>query len=269
MRSLTPARERKGLVLIMQEEIWKDVVGYEGYYQVSNLGNVRSIKYGKISNMYLRKHKYGYMTIRFSVNGIVRGYKIHRLVAEAFIPNPENKPHIDHINTIRTDNRVENLRWVTRTENANNPLTIEHIRIAVTGERNPFYGRKHSERSIQQIRDKRKGIPISESTKAKLSIAFSGDKNPMYGKTHTQEAKAKIREAQKRTQMRPVVQLTKDGCYIAEFDCMTDAARSVGCKTTCAIMDSCRKDNRYCKGYKWMYKEDYDNRNASKTKTAS
>ena len=60
-------------------------------------------------------------------NGHKERYLIHRLVATYFIPNPENKPYVDHINTIIQDNRVENLRWATQKENSNNPLSIEHL----------------------------------------------------------------------------------------------------------------------------------------------
>lgn len=115
-------------------EIWKDVVGYEGLYQVSNQGRVKSldrnIKYkdgrvyytkGKILKTHLQNG--GYLIAHLHKNGKTRGCTVHRLVATAFIENPEEKAEIDHINTIRTDNRVENLRWVTRSENFLNPLT--------------------------------------------------------------------------------------------------------------------------------------------------
>lgn len=63
----------------------------------------------------------GYLTLSLSKNGKVTKYRVHRLVAEAFIPNPENKLKVDHINAVRTDNKVANLRWVTSKENAHNP----------------------------------------------------------------------------------------------------------------------------------------------------
>lgn len=70
-------------------------------------------------------NKLGYFIVVLRVNGKPKTHYVHRLVAEAFIPNPEKKPCIDHINTDRTDNRVENLRWVSHKENSNNPLTKE------------------------------------------------------------------------------------------------------------------------------------------------
>lgn len=110
-------------------EIWKPVVGYEGFYEVSNLGRVKSFvkdKDGKILKG--GKHDFGY--IKYSLHSIdgIKQILGHRLVAQAFISNPENKPYIDHINGITCDNRVENLRWCTQKENLNNPIFIErHI----------------------------------------------------------------------------------------------------------------------------------------------
>lgn len=122
-------------------EVWKPVKGFEGLYEVSNLGNVRSedryvmngnrccLLKGKPKKAYL--HSNGYLMADLFKNGQGTHYLIHRLVAEAFIPNPKNLPCIDHINTIKTDNRVENLRWCSHKENMNNPLTREHINIKI------------------------------------------------------------------------------------------------------------------------------------------
>lgn len=115
------------------EEIWKDIEGYEGRYQVSNLGRVKSLKRfcsGKWNGNELINERLltpdlrsGYKTV-YLYGAKNRKFLIHRLVAQAFIPNPDNKPCVDHINTITTDNSVQNLRWVTEKENANNPITL-------------------------------------------------------------------------------------------------------------------------------------------------
>lgn len=97
-------------------EKWVDVKGYEGMYQVSNEGNIRSIKNEpKIMRPHLDTK--GYHRQSFYKDGKSTTIKYHRLVAQHFIPNPENKPQVNHINGIKTDNRVENLEWMTNDEN--------------------------------------------------------------------------------------------------------------------------------------------------------
>ena len=115
----------------MIQEIWKDIENYKGLYQVSSQGRVKSLNYkhtGKEKVLKSNKNKNGYLQIYLCKDEKVKSFLIHRLVSQAFIPNPENKPSIDHINTIRDDNRVENLRWVTHKENMNNPLSIKKVK---------------------------------------------------------------------------------------------------------------------------------------------
>lgn len=125
-------------------EIWRNIKGYEGWYKVSNLGNVVSLRYqGKIRETpyFMRfDDNHGYKRVALTMNGIKRKVFVHRLVAEAFIPNLENKPYIDHINTIRDDNRVGNLRWVTHSENILNELTNDKRSNSLKGENNGMYG---------------------------------------------------------------------------------------------------------------------------------
>ena len=121
-------------------EIWKDIVGYEGLYQVSNLGRVKSLAYEvtyyrERTNSYVtRPHKeqivkpvtrqHGYLGVMLYGKGghKTRGFKtfsIHRLVAEAFIPNPDGLPEVNHKDENKQNNTVDNLEWITRKGNVN------------------------------------------------------------------------------------------------------------------------------------------------------
>ena len=96
-------------------EIWKDVVGYEGLYEVSSLGRVKSVKRNKILS---QKHNWdGYLRIQLWRNNKNKYVSIHRLVAEAFIENPNTKPFINHIDGNKQNNKVDNLEWCTQKEN--------------------------------------------------------------------------------------------------------------------------------------------------------
>ena len=97
-------------------EEWRDIPGYESFYQVSNLGNVRSIRFNKIRNMKSWDSN-GYRAVELYLNNNGYTVGIHRLVALAFIPNPENKPEVNHKDRNRSNNNVENLEWVTQSEN--------------------------------------------------------------------------------------------------------------------------------------------------------
>jgi len=138
------------------EEIWKDIAGYEGYYQVSNLGNVRSldrkIDHGlyystvKGKSMPIRLNKKGYPKVALTKGTVFKQPFIHRLVCIAFVPNPENKPQVNHIDGNKLNNHVSNLEWVTNLEN-----TRHSYKYLNRAERMPKAGPKHpSNRPVNQ-----------------------------------------------------------------------------------------------------------------------
>jgi hypothetical protein len=99
------------------EEVWKDVNGFPGY-MVSSLGRVKGRK-GWILSPTIRKHGYKSVSL-YTTKTEYTTVQVSRIVAFAFLPNPENKPHVDHVNRMTGDNRVENLRWATPSENQSN-----------------------------------------------------------------------------------------------------------------------------------------------------
>ena len=127
-----------------QEEIWKDIPGYYGMYKASSFGNIKSYKYKRIKKnkkeVYLSeqilkpgKSKFGYLTVGLTLNKNSHTFYIHRIIAKLFIPNPENKPEVNHIDFNPANNNINNLEWVTSKENKLH--SIERMRACKRGEK--------------------------------------------------------------------------------------------------------------------------------------
>ena len=182
------------------KEIWKNINGYNGKYKISNLGRVKNSK-GII--MKQSKNPRGYPTIQFHINSKPKTISVHRLVAEAYILNPENKPQVNHIDGNKSNNIVENLEWCTNLENKHHAM--------ISG--------------------------LCEKTK---------------GKNHPKA--------------RGVIQYTKDGKFIKEWQCIKDAVKSLNKKSTAYIVACCQNRTNIkngkpyqCKtafGFKWKYADE-------------
>lgn len=151
------------------EEIWKDIIGFENYYQISNFGRIKSLSYNKAGFekvLKLNKSPF-YYQILLCAEGVRKSIKVHRLVAIHFIPNPENKKEVNHKDFDKLNNHVDNLEWVTPKENSRHAYNA--------GKTHPphFYGEKNTSSKLTQLQvdDIRK-----EHTNKRGSMAFLSKK---------------------------------------------------------------------------------------------
>lgn len=157
-------------------EIWKDVFGYEDLFQVSNFGNLKSKRTNKILKQHKRKN--GYMTVSTRIggrNGKCLCFKVHRLVAQTFINNPENKPYVNHIDGQKDNNYVDNLEWVTPKENTDHAIMIELMRPLPPQD----YNKKHRKLTRDQVLYIRRSyVPYDRICGARaLALRFNVSKN--------------------------------------------------------------------------------------------
>lgn len=226
------------------QEIWKDVAGFEGLYQVSNFGRIRSLRVKRHAGgiMVTKKRKNGYMFVFFRINNKRIWKSIHRIVANAFIPNPENKPQVDHIDGNPSNNNVTNLRWATNVENMNNPVTKERMRKAFAGQNNPFFGKKHSKETKEKISNSRIG-------------KYKGKENPFFGRKHSEDVRRHLSELAKNRGCVPILQYSKTGDFIKEWTCASFAGKTLGISPS-GITACCRLKRKTAGGYVWKYKND-------------
>lgn len=174
----------------MNEEIWKDIKNYEGYYQVSTFGRIRGLdrlivrsdgrsylRKGKILTLILNKD--GYLNTKLSKDGHTIPVRVHRIVAETFLPNPDNLPEVNHKDFNRTNNHIENLEWCSHIDNIRYTLSEgRHIsQTDISGKKNPNYGNKKlSERYKNEPElAKVQSRPGSQNGRAKSVRLYDGN----------------------------------------------------------------------------------------------
>lgn len=227
------------------EEIWKDIKGYENLYMISSYGRVKSIggRRGSSNKPKILKQgtdTSGYKMVIFRVNKHSKTFKVHRLVAEAFIPNPNNLPEVNHKSEIKTQNNVENLEWCDHLYNSN--YGTRNKRMA-----EKMKGKTLSEETKKKLSNLRKGIKLSEETKRKLSEANKGKKQ-------SEETIRKIAEANINGKCsKKVVQYDLNGNFIAEFPSLSEINRQFGYSLGNLSM-ACNGKYKQIYGFKWRYK---------------
>ena len=186
------------------QEIWKDIEGYEGLYQVSNKGRVKSlsrlvVRVGKPN--YITKEKIlkcselkgtGYPAVKLGSNNNFKSMLVHRLVAQAFIPNPDNLPCVNHKDETRNNNDVRNLEWCTQKYNCN---------YGTARQRNSLHnkGKKLSQETKDKMSASRKGKKHSIEWCEKISLSNKGKVPSNKGKKMSEEQKEKIRNSVKKS----------------------------------------------------------------------
>ena len=186
------------------QEIWKDIIGFEGVYEISSYGRVRSVKSGRILSTSKCGGCRGYLSVCLSKNGKRYGKLVHRLVAEAFISNINNLPEVNHLDEDKTNNRVDNLEFCDHKYNMN--YGSRNIRSKDTHIKNGYwtglskeeYNRKYRECNKEELREYHKEYnrEYRECHKEELREyrECHKEENRLYAKIYYENNKEKIRE---------------------------------------------------------------------------
>lgn len=242
----------------LPNEEWKDVVGYEGIYMVSNLGRVKSLPKSKggSHNQYTSHEKImktnlnqgGYVCVNLHKDKKIKRCLVHRLLADSFLPKENSKNFIDHINGVRYDNRLENLRWCTVKENASFPLARENkSKFAQATFTTEEYRKRCSER-LKEYYSNPQNIIKNANTMKRLWSDESYRERFLKNK-YSEEAILRSRHTRL---CKPVIQFDMDGNFIKEYYSATEAQRATNIHKITAC---CRGERNHAGGFIWKYKE--------------
>lgn len=195
------------------EEIWKEIQGFEGEYAISNKGNVKNLKSGRILGGGYNKHGYRFIKLKG------KEYTVHRLVALAFIPNPDNLPEVNHIDERKDNNDISNLEWCTASQNQRHSAHQKSCKINQLTLDGELVKAWESSMQIERETDYNASY-IIQCCKGKRKQAYGYRWE--YANPESQ-----------RVINRPVAALTKDGEFVAEYRSAAEASRCLKIKNKC------------------------------------
>lgn len=249
-------------------EIWKPVIGCEDIYEVSNMVRVRNAKTKKILKPFNRK---GYHIYMLYFDKKLKAMRLCRMVASAFVTNPDNKPFVDHINANSLDDRPQNLKWVTHKENMNNKITKENV------------GNSHGSPVLQYNLDgefvhewanssvavKANGWPVTSSkiiancckkqnySKTYKKFIWKYQKDVPYEKRYIKQDDIDY-YLNSHSVLRKVSQYSLENVFIADYESSVEAARQIGMSNGSGIRNCCdgKCKNGSYKGFIWKWKNE-------------
>lgn len=231
------------------QEIWKDVKGYEGLYQVSNFGRVRSIRNNKEKVLKLCANNKGYFCINLCKNKTIKRFLVHRLVAKAFINNPEDKPFVNHLDCNPSNNQASNLEYCTQKEN------IQYCIILGRNYTRKVYQFNLTGEFLREYKSITEANKITNISIAHISQCCNKQRNKAgnYQWSFKENIKT-IKKCKRKTRAKRIIQIL-DKNIINKFDSITRAQRETKILKT-SIVNCLKGRTKSAGGYIWKYEEE-------------